>query len=253
MANFQSQPSSQEETHTRATQPAATDRDVRRVDSPHLHAYSTSHIRASSAPLGHGDQSDTEPHHSEVRSSEPQPVAQTSSHAQSSASPQAAAPTTPRRDGKGATQVILPPINLRLPLTKRPAEAMRMAQEAFAQTGYWVAFFRAILGPEGAAARLFPTAEDQEYFASTPQYIEIHKMLTALRSTDHSKTEVVEPKRMITIRIPSSLQQALTAEASQRGVSINKLCISKLLMRADPNAVPTEKGRIRGRKPGQAR
>jgi hypothetical protein len=138
-----------------------------------------------------------------------------------------------------------------LPLGERPAEAMRLAQEAFAQTGYWVAFYRAILGPEGVVAKLFPTDDEQEHFAGTREYTEIQKMLAALRSSDRDKPNLIEPQRMVTVRMPASLQQSLIEEAAQRGVSINKLCISKMLLRTRAEFVPVEPGRVRGRKPRQ--
>ena len=38
-----------------------------------------------------------------------------------------------------------------------------------------------------------------------------------------------EPTRVITVRLPESLHEALKAEASDHNTSMNKLCISKLL------------------------
>lgn len=157
------------------------------------------------------------------------------------------------REGKGEVRVVLPTPDLELPFYQKPLEALRLAQEAFTQTGYWVAFFRAILGPEGVVPQLFPTEPEREYFASTREYTEIHKMLAALRSSDTDKAEVVEPQKMLTIRIPKSLRAALVEEAKQRGVSMNKLVISKMLTPANPEFVPTEKGLVRGRKPKRGR
>ncbi|XZE52087.1 toxin-antitoxin system HicB family antitoxin [Planctomycetaceae bacterium SH139] len=162
-------------------------------------------------------------------------------------------PTAVSREGKGEVRVVLPAPDRELPFYQKPLEALRLAQEAFTQTGYWVAFFRAILGPEGVVPQLFPTEPEREYFASTREYTEIHKMLAALRSSDTEKAEVVEPQKMLTIRIPKSLRAALVEEAKQRGVSMNKLVISKMLTPANPDFVPTEKGLVRGRKPKRGR
>lgn len=162
-------------------------------------------------------------------------------------------PTAVSREGKGEVRVVLPAPDLELPFYQKPLEALRLAQEAFTQTGYWVAFFRAVLGPEGVVPQLFPTEPEREYFASTREYAEIHKMLAALRSSDTEKAEVVEPQKMLTIRIPKSLRAALVEEAKQRGVSMNKLVISKMLTPANPDFVPTEKGLVRGRKPKRGR
>ncbi|WP_164102042.1 hypothetical protein [Candidatus Laterigemmans baculatus] len=153
--------------------------------------------------------------------------------------------------GKGVHEVRLPPIDVSLPLEARPAEAMRLAQEAFNQTGYWVSFYRAILGVEGAVFKLFPTAEEMAFFEETSEFAEIHTMLTALRASDLEKIDAVEPQTMITIRMPRSLRAVLVEEAKPLNVSINKLCISKLLLPINPRFVPPERGRVRGRKPGE--
>ena len=56
----------------------------------------------------------------------------------------------------------------------------------------------------------------------------IQKMVASLRTrkAGGSKNEVT---RVITVRLPESLHEALKAEASDHSTSMNKLCISKLL------------------------
>ena len=57
---------------------------------------------------------------------------------------------------------------------------------------------------------------------------EIQKMVASLRTrkAGGSKNEAT---RVITVRLPESLHEALKAEASDHNTSMNKLCISKLL------------------------
>ena len=55
---------------------------------------------------------------------------------------------------------------------------------------------------------------------------------------------------MITIRLPKSLHDTLRTEADDMNLSINKLCISKLLQRIESRFVPVQQGRRRGRRPG---
>jgi hypothetical protein len=55
---------------------------------------------------------------------------------------------------------------------------------------------------------------------------------------------------MITIRLPKSLHDSLKEEADELNLSINKLCISKLLQRIESRYVPIQQGRRRGRRPG---
>jgi hypothetical protein len=144
----------------------------------------------------------------------------------------------------------VPEPNRSLQLNQRPAEVVRIAVEVFAMTSSWVDFYRAILGPEGVARKLFHGADQNRFWESTPEFFQIQEMLTAIRSHDDLKSDSVEPLRMITIRLPMSMHEALKLESNERNTSINKLCLSKLLNGIDQKLVPQEKGRIRGRKPG---
>jgi hypothetical protein len=144
----------------------------------------------------------------------------------------------------------VPEINRGLQLNQRPGEVVRIAIEVFAMTSSWVDFYRAILGPEGVARKLFKGADQNRFWESTPEFFQIQEMLTAIRSQDDLKSDSVEPLRMITIRLPVSMHEALKLESIERSTSINKLCLSKLLNGIDQKLIPQEKGRIRGRKPG---
>ena len=146
--------------------------------------------------------------------------------------------------------VRLGPIDLGLPVEARGAEVLRLAQDLFPQTGSWVVFYRLMLGAEGACRKLFPTTDELRYFEATDEFIELNEMVAALRSQDSAKGNTAEPERMITIRIPKSLHDVLKLESDEQDLSINKLCISKLLQRLRPQFVPEQKGRRRGRRPG---
>lgn len=147
-------------------------------------------------------------------------------------------------------RLTLPAINENLPLEERPAEAMRLAQEAFTQTSNWIEFFRETLGVEGFVRKLFPTVEEMQVFEGSHEHGQIQEMLTALRSQDTGKGDTLEPQRMITVRLPKSLHEFLRVQAEELELSINKLCISKLLQTIDEKMVPEERGGRRGRRPG---
>ncbi len=144
----------------------------------------------------------------------------------------------------------LPPPNCELPVAERGREVIRIAQEAFAQTGNWVVFYREILGVSGAVRKLFPDTEQLRLFQHSSEFAELQEMLAAMRSQDGSKADATEPERMITIRLPMSLHDALKAESEESNLSINKLCISKLLQPIEGRFTPIQQGRRRGRKPG---
>ena len=125
-----------------------------------------------------------------------------------------------------------------------------MAQEAFAKTGSWVVFYREMLGGEGVVRRLFPMTHGDAAFEESSEFAELQEMVAAMRSQDSSKGDATEPERMITIRLPKSLHDALRIEADEMNLSINKLCISKLLQRIESRFIPIQQGRRRGRRPG---
>ena len=54
-------------------------------------------------------------------------------------------------------------------------------------------------------------------------------MVAALRNKKGSGADGHEPTRVITVRLPKSLHEALRAEAHDHKTSMNKLCIAKLL------------------------
>ncbi len=123
-----------------------------------------------------------------------------------------------------------------IPVESRQQEALRVATQMFSAQPDWVTFFREVLGTEGVIRRLFPTDNEIREFESTPEYVEIQKMLAQLRFKEE-QTAVPddriggdkEPTRVITVRLPKSLHESLRAEAHQRQTSMNKLCIAKLL------------------------
>ena len=144
----------------------------------------------------------------------------------------------------------LPPPNCGLPAAERGREVVRLAQDAFAQTGNWVVFYREMLGADGVVRRLFPELEELRLFEQSSEFAELQEMLAAMRSQDASKADSTEPERMITIRLPKSLHDALKIESEESNLSINKLCISKLLQPIEGRFIPIQQGRRRGRKPG---
>ena len=111
----------------------------------------------------------------------------------------------------------------------RKQEAYRVAGALYRQDPDWVTFFREILGIGGVVRRLFPEPEDLTEFERTIEYAEIQLMLARLRQRTSTRIEKPEPTRVITVRMPQSLHEALQAEAHAHQTSMNKLCITKLL------------------------
>ncbi len=118
-------------------------------------------------------------------------------------------------------------------MEERRVEALRVAETLYRQAPDWVIFFREILGIGGVVRRLFPGREDLVEFERSDEYAEIQLMVARLRQRSVPSPEKPEPTRVITVRMPQSLHEALQAEAHAHQTSMNKLCISKLLQVID--------------------
>ena len=111
----------------------------------------------------------------------------------------------------------------------RCQRVLQFARNLFQSNPDWVTFFREVLGVSGAARKVFSLQADFVAFEKSAEYGQIQQMVTSLRTRKTSGGTQQEPTRVITVRLPESLHEALKAEASDHNTSMNKLCISKLL------------------------
>ncbi|GAA5505159.1 hypothetical protein [Novipirellula caenicola] len=172
------------------------------------------------------------------------------SHADTNAQLRYASDPSPEQTDAIAPRLDIAPLNVNVPEEQKGKEVLRLAQEAFAKTGSWVVFYREMLGVDGVVRKLFPEAESMRQFEASEEFAELQEMVAAMRSQDPSKGDSAEPERMITIRLPMSLHDALKVESAEMNLSINKLCISKLLQPVAGRFIPLQQGRRRGRRPG---
>jgi predicted HicB family RNase H-like nuclease len=119
-------------------------------------------------------------------------------------------------------------------------EVRRQASRIFDQEPDWVTFFREVLGVNGLIRQQYRDALALAEFEKTDEYSEIQQMVAKLRERGRSQPAEPEPTRVITVRMPKSLHEALRVEAHERHTSMNKLCISKLLQMIDEGLVPNE-------------
>jgi hypothetical protein len=122
------------------------------------------------------------------------------------------------------------------PLTQRAKEALTYAEQ-LADTGQynWVESNNALFGPGGHITTLFPTREDRLAFSQTAEYKAIAKLLETLPKppVKPGASVVRSPDDVngtVLLRLPKSLHAALFAEAEAEGISLNQLCLSKLLV-----------------------
>ena len=113
------------------------------------------------------------------------------------------------------------------------AAVLEVAERLYSVRPEWVTFFREVLGVEGIVRRTFNTPDALIRFECTPHYARIREMLDELRERERERPAERGAQRVVTVRMPSSLHETLKAEADQMQVSINALCISKLMKLID--------------------
>ena len=124
------------------------------------------------------------------------------------------------------------------PKLDRSEQVYQEAFDLFSHAPDWENFFRTILGVHGVVRRHFPTREELAEFEQTEAYGAIQEMLTKLREQEVDQPGSREPTRVITVRLPKSLHEALREEAYEHRTSMNKLCISKLVRLIDNELIP---------------
>jgi hypothetical protein len=140
--------------------------------------------------------------------------------------------------------------DVHLPVAVRRKIVVETATELFGVAPTWTAFYRETLGGQGAVRMLFTDAEETREYECSDEHAKVMEMLTVLRSRDLPENDPHEPQRMITVRIPKSLHDSICAEANRLAVSVNKLCISRMLQKVDLAMIPSSGQKRRGRRPG---
>ncbi len=96
----------------------------------------------------------------------------------------------------------------------------------FEQQPPWETFFAEVLGKGGLVSQEFSDWAEFTQFAATEQYQEILRMITDLRQGVKKNTG---EQAVVTVRLPKAVHEFLREEAHQQRVSLNSLCVSKLL------------------------
>jgi predicted HicB family RNase H-like nuclease len=123
-------------------------------------------------------------------------------------------------------------------MTTKEQEVYQAAERLYQANLDWASFFRETLGATGVARAVFKELDEWVAFQQTYEYSAIQLMIAKLRERGAQTPD--EPTKVITIRLPQSLQEALRVEAESMQTSVNKLCISKLMQIIDNSLVPNE-------------
>lgn len=123
----------------------------------------------------------------------------------------------------------------------RVQEVMSTAADLFSRKPDWLEFYRGILGVDGAVRTAFPTAEALGEFEQCDEYAQIERMLATLREQSQTSSASDDTTRVITVRMPAYMHESLKEEAQERRISINRLCLAKLVQRLTSSDAPARR------------
>jgi hypothetical protein len=108
---------------------------------------------------------------------------------------------------------------------------LEFAEQHAGETADWLELSNALFGPGGKATVAFPTERERTAFCKTEEYKRLLALMDRLPAPPVK--EVVQlaasANGAISVRLPRSVHAALLAEAKAEGVSLNQLCLSKLV------------------------
>jgi hypothetical protein len=116
-------------------------------------------------------------------------------------------------------------------IVARARQVLAFAQRRAARAADWIELSNALFGLGGKATELFPTESERTAFSRTPEYKQTLALLDTLpRPQVKGFVEMVASANgAISVRLPRSVHAALLAEAKAEGVSLNQLCVAKLV------------------------
>ncbi len=107
---------------------------------------------------------------------------------------------------------------------------LESAKQAASTSSTWADLSNFLFNPEnGLLIKAFPDRNAREEFMNTPEYRAIRQLLLEqMKSTGVVEGATPEKSGRFVVRVPKSLHAALDREASNEGVSLNQLVVTKL-------------------------
>jgi len=110
-------------------------------------------------------------------------------------------------------------------------ELLAFAQQRAGEASDWMELSNALFGPAGKATLAFEAEAERTAFSKTREYKQILALMDRLPTPPVK--EIVDltatANGAISVRLPRSVHAALLAEAKAEGVSLNQLCVAKLV------------------------
>jgi hypothetical protein len=113
----------------------------------------------------------------------------------------------------------------------RARQLLAFAEHQATQATDWVALHNALFGIGGKALALFPTEAERTALSRTAEYRKVLALMDRLPApaVKDFGDLLSTANGAISVRLPRSVHAALLAEARAEGVSLNQLCLSKLV------------------------
>lgn len=116
-------------------------------------------------------------------------------------------------------------------IVAKAQRVLEFAEHQAREVNDWVELQNALFGVGGKATELFTNETERTAFCRTKQYKQILALMDTLPTP--APKEFVEllssANGAISVRLPRSVHAALLLEARAEGVSLNQLCLSKLV------------------------
>lgn len=110
-------------------------------------------------------------------------------------------------------------------------QVLEFAESKAKEVSDWLELHFALYGVEGKASQLFPTEAERSAFLRTAEWKRINALMNTLPHPKKKEMRelVSSAHGAISVRLPRSVHAALLAEAKAEGVSLNQLCVAKLV------------------------
>lgn len=117
------------------------------------------------------------------------------------------------------------------PIAAKARQALQFAESRAKEVADWLELHFALFGVDGKATELFTTEAERSAFLRTAEYRRILALMDTLPQPP--KNEMGElassANGAISVHLPRSVHAALLAEAKAEGVSLDQLCLTKLV------------------------
>jgi hypothetical protein len=132
---------------------------------------------------------------------------------------------------KGVTMAVRKKTTVSPRVVAKAREVLAYAEQQARQAADWVELSNALFGLGGKATLAFPTERERTAFSKTDEFKRVLAVLDGLPAPPVK--EFVEllasANGAISVRLPRTVHAALLAEARAEGVSLNQLCLAKLV------------------------